>query len=427
VKNEPIIIKEFDFLYVRKGDDTVGRPNARFVEQKAFNNIERFALQNSDAAEYLRPSYKAGYGKVLQARNYVGVLQKKDGATVEILPKIADLENVDKAKEILIRMLKTLHDSPFKHFDLAYLKSRKMPLLEIFISMFLDELSALIKKGVKSGYIDKEENLRFLKGKLKTSRHILHNHTHKERFFVEYQEFLSDRVENRLIKTALELLYKKSSSNENQQRIREYLFVFDDVGACKDAKADFAKVRIDRQMVHYEQVLSWCKIFLLQDSFTPYSGDSVAFALLFDMNKLFESYIGSYFKKNAIDKTIIRLQDKTRHLAYEKNGEGKFRLKPDIVMKNAIADTKWKILTSNDDINQADMYQLYAYGAKYKDCEQLYLIYPKSDEINKEFKTEYYFDEEKPEKLKLKALFFDVEKDFDKRDFFDRLFTSANI
>jgi 5-methylcytosine-specific restriction enzyme subunit McrC len=413
MKNEPITIKEFDFLYVKKGDESGSHQNAHPVEQKTFDNIEHFVLQNSDAAEYLRPNYKAGYGKVLQARNYVGVLQTKDGVMVEILPKIAD--DADKTKEILIKMLKTLRNSPFKHFDLAYLKSHKMALLEIFISMFLDELSGLIKKGIKSSYIDKEENLRFLKGKLKINQHILHNYIHKERFFVEYQEFLSDRVENRLIKTALQFLYKKSSSNENQQRIREYLFVFDNVGVCKDIKTDFAKVRIDRQMAHYEQVLGWCKIFLLQDSFTPYSGDSVAFALLFDMNLLFESYVGHYLKQKMTD---VRLQDKLHHLAYE-NESGRFSLKPDIVIKQnekcVIVDTKWKVLKTDDDISQADMYQLYAYGTKYENCEQLYLVYPKTDEA---FEAEYsYFKNEETKKLNLKILFFDVSAEFDSYDF----------
>ena len=174
---------------------------------------------------------------------------------------------------------------------MAHLKNRKMPLLEIFISMFLDELSHHLKRGIKSDYILKEENLRFLKGKLKIGEQIKKNFIHKERFFVEYDEFISDRVENRLIKTTLRYLYKKSRSNRNQQRIREFLFVFDDVGVSHHIKTDFAKVKLNRQMKDYEQVLLWCKTFLLGNSFSPYKGDDVAFALLFDMNLLFESYV----------------------------------------------------------------------------------------------------------------------------------------
>ena len=50
------------------------------------------------------------------------------------------------------------------------------------------------------------------------------------------------------------------------------------------------------------------------------------------------------------------------------------------------------------------MYQLYAYGKKYK-SENLYLIYPK-DEVVEGNLYHYYEDKELP----LKILFFDVEK-----------------
>ena len=55
------------------------------------------------------------------------------------------------------------------------------------------------------------------------------NYIHKEKFYVQYQEFTRDRIENRLIKTALLYLYKKSKSNSNVKRIREFLFVFDEI------------------------------------------------------------------------------------------------------------------------------------------------------------------------------------------------------
>jgi len=279
-----MILKEYQFLQYKHED------KSHFIRLETFEKLEKFVLDNEETAQYLKIMTKKGFGKVLQAQNYVGVIQTKDGITIEILPKIQNVDE-DKSKEILIRMLKTLKKSPFKHFNMAHLKSAKMPLLEIFISMFLEELSKLIQKGIKSDYITKEENLKYLKGKLKINDQIKRNYIHKERFFVEYQEFLSDRVENRLIKTTLEYLYKKSRSNRNQQRIREFLFVFDEISSCRDIKTGFSKVKLDRQMKDYEQVLLWCKTFLLENSFSPYKGKDVAFALLFDMNLLFESYV----------------------------------------------------------------------------------------------------------------------------------------
>jgi len=207
--------------------------------------------------------------------------------------------------------------------------------------------------------------------------------------------------------------------------IRE--FIFDEIGISYNIKTDFEKVKINRQMKDYEQVLLWSKTFLFGNSFSPYKGKDVAFALLFDMNLLFESYVGSYLKKHGLN---VKLQDSIHHLAYL-NNNGKFKLKPDIVIENKtqiiIADTKWKLLSedkTHQGINQSDMYQLYAYGTKYKNCKDMYLIYPK-DSIDNGNSYEYFKNtddtNENNKGLNLKVVFFDVENDYKKSEFINNL------
>ena len=368
--------------------------------KKDFGDIENFILKNSDEnSPFLRIATGVG-GKFIQARNYVGVLQTKSGLTIEILPKIADKNDAERSKAVFIKMLRTLKNFPFKISNLASLKTQNLPLLEIFISMFLCELEALVKKGIKSDYVALEENLNFLKGKLNINEQIKRNSIHKERFYVGYSEFLSDIKINRIIKTTLKFLYKKSNSSKNQQKIRELLFIFDEVSECEDYKNFFAKLVINRQVRHYEQTLLWCKIFLLGNSFTPHKGDDLAFALLFDMNALFESYVGNFIKK-SFPCTI--LQHSEKHLVEDPKS---FKLRPDVFLEGKfIADTKWKIVSSRDDISQADLYQLYAYGKKHE-CSNLYLIYPKIEGIKQEFMKFGYDDE-----MLLEILYFDLEKD----------------
>ena len=368
--------------------------------KKDFGDIENFILKNSDEnAPFLRIASGVG-GKFIQARNYVGVLQTKSGLTIEILPKIADKNDAERSKTVFIKMLRTLKNFPFKSSNLASLKTQNLPLLEIFISMFLCELEALVKKGIKSDYVALEENLNFLKGKLNINEQIKRNSIHKERFYVGYSEFLSDIKINRIIKTTLKFLYKKSNSSINQQKIRELLFIFDEVLECEDYKNFFAKLVMNRQVKHYEQTLLWCKIFLLGNSFTPHKGDDLALALLFDMNALFENYVGNFIKK-SFPSTI--LQHSGKHLVEEPKS---FKLRPDIFLKGKfIADTKWKIVSSRDDISQADLYQLYAYGKKHE-CDKLHLIYPKIDDIRQKTMKFRYEDE-----MWLEILYFDLEKD----------------
>ena len=388
MKQSQLTLTEFERIYQHD------------ICKKDFGDIENFILKNSDEnAPFLRIASGVG-GKFIQARNYVGVLQTKSGLTIEILPKIANKNDTDKSKAVFIKMLRTLKNFPFKSSNLASLKTQNLPLLEIFISMFLCELEALVKKGIKSDYVALEENLNFLKGKLNINEQIKRNSIHKERFYVGYSEFLSDIKINRIIKTTLKFLYKKSNSSKNQQKIRELLFMFDEVSTCDDYKNFFEQLIINRQVKHYEQTLLWCKIFLLGNSFTPHKGDNIALALLFDMNALFESYVGNFIKKK-FSGTI--LQHSEKHLVEEPKS---FKLRLDIFLKGKfIADTKWKIISSKDDISQADLYQLYAYGKKHE-CDKLHLIYPKIDDIRQKTMNFRYEDE-----MWLEILYFDLEKD----------------
>ena len=61
------------------------------VPQNTFDAIEKFYYDNSAVQSYFVPTKKQGK-KALAAQNYVGVIQTKDGTTIEILPKITNVD-----------------------------------------------------------------------------------------------------------------------------------------------------------------------------------------------------------------------------------------------------------------------------------------------------------------------------------------------
>ncbi len=154
-------------------------------------------------------------GTVVKVNNYVGLIQLKSGYKIEILPKIdfTDDEENNKTKAIFLKMLKSLKDFSGKNFKNADLKISKMNLYEIFINMYLNDVRTLVKNGLKSTYVTKEDNIKFYKGKLQVSQHIKMNLAHKEKFYMAYDEFLVDRAENRLVKATLLKLQKLTSSS----------------------------------------------------------------------------------------------------------------------------------------------------------------------------------------------------------------------
>lgn len=373
------------------------------LPQDTFDALENFVLSNSskdtDALELMGLSARKGIGKIITAKNYVGVITMEDGTTIEILPKIYSREQSTdgKIKKLLVDMLKTLRNSPYKSLQTTNVNIEKMSIFEVFIRMFIDEVFFIVKRGLKSSYETIQSNEAVFKGKMKFAGQIRYNYAHKERCFVEYDEFNLNRAENKLLKATLLYLYKNTGSSKNKNDIKTLLNSFTEVDTSVDYDGDFAKIVPDRNTKDYATALMWSKVFLMGKSFTSFSGSEVAFALLFPMETLFESYIAAQLRKVlSISEYSVSAQDRTYYLFDEPSR--KFLMKPDLVVKDKVRnityvmDTKWKVLSDakpNYGISQADMYQMYAYQKKYA-AQNVTLIYPYAERISSDKVIEFH-------------------------------------
>ena len=389
-------IKEFEFItsnnsYAETGD------NIHYLSERYFKELDDF-IRNQESTDdegnpldFLRARTVKGIGNVIQAKNFVGLIQLESGCQIQILPKV-DFGTNDTGKtteEVFIDMLKTMKDFPGKVFSSANLRTESVNLYEIFINMYLYQLSLLTRKGLKSAYISQEDTLNVFKGKLLVNRHLKENIGHAERFSLAYDEFNLNRPENRLIKSTLLKLQKISTSSNNLKSIRQQLIYFDLVAPSWNYASDFDEVQIDRTTKDYEEILAWSKVFLMNKSFSIFSGDNKARALLFPMEKVYESFVSMHivdiFEREHYS---VSTQDTGRYLLKEEN-RNIFSLRPDIVVKDKeentiIMDTKWKRLydspQENYGISQTDMYQLYAYSKKYN-ANKVWVLYPRVNEL----------------------------------------------
>ena len=361
----------------------------RHLPAKVFDRLEDFILENAEkgneTADLMGVSVRKNVGRIITAKNHVGVIALNDGNVIEILPKIYGEDNENEVKKLLIKMLRTVQTSPFKSMQSTNVDVDKLPIFEIFIRMFIAETFAVVKRGLKSGYETVEDNLTACKGKINFNSQIKYNLIHKEKFCVSYDEFNNNRPENRLVKSTLKYLFKHSNSSKNKTDLKILLNVFENIDESPNVDADFVKCVSDRNSKYYETLLIWCKVFLKGKSFTSFAGSEIAYALLFPMETLFESYIAKQLKKQLdSNKYTVSVQHSVKYLF---DVPRKFSLRPDIVVtrKNDgtvfIMDTKWKRLnnnpSSNYGISQSDMYQMYAYQKKYgSKAKSVTLLYP---------------------------------------------------
>ena len=392
---EPFTIREFDSI-ICENEKSISEkykqmPAKEFEALKEFIRNRTPDDDEADSLEFMNISYsKRGVGDIIHVKNYVGMIQMQNGYQVEILPKIMfDKDSEDRTKAVFIKMLRSMKDFPCKVFTNANVATERMNLYEIFINMYISEVRELVKRGLKSAYVPREDNLNFYKGKLMVNDQIKKNLAHKERFYVRYDEYQLNRPENRIIKATLLKLEKITAEYANAKGVRQLLTHFELVDASQNFHKDFAQVAIDRNTKAYETVLQWSKVFLMNRSFTTFSGDDYARALLFPMEKVFEAYVADNMKRVMRGTGWnVSTQDKGHYLFTEPK---RFALRPDIVMTHKdyppiILDTKWKRLIDNArknyGISQTDMYQMYAYGKKYNTSE-IWLLYPKNEGLEK--------------------------------------------
>lgn len=410
-----------------------------YLPDEFFNDLYDFIEQNQEEekeGERIFSIFKKGKKRQIKTKNYVGVIETPKGFTLEILPKIFFDYSVNDyktelhdTKKVFLKMLSKLRNSPFLNISSAHLKtSSSFPLLEVFIENYIKEIKKIIRAGIKSQYVNKTENLNFLKGKIINSLNIKYNHSNKEKFYCEFDDYSENIVYNQLIKSTLLKLTRVSKSHYNRTIIQQLLNHFDQIKESNDLISDFKKVKSkNRLFLNYESAILWSEVFLMNKSFTNFSGNSKNIAILFPMEKIFEDYIG-YLMKTYADGYKIKTQDRSYFLVSNHKDKGRFSLKPDIIAtkengrEQIILDTKWKLLDEsmekkNYNISQSDMYQLYAYGKKY-DLENglltesiLVMVYPSNPNFKKPLENFIY-----EEKLRLCVLPFNLKNSISKND-----------
>ncbi len=391
---DTISIREYGILQNDGKPDGLDR---QIISSSAFNYLIENGTSNSEnERELIRVRRKKGK-VVLQVVNFVGVLDTPCGTRIEIVPKTSTEETeVEVLRQLLMKMLMTVYNIPIESFNQSNLKTSKRPLFEILISQFLKSVSKLVKRGIRSDYSRVQKESPFLKGQLLVAKQIRQRPGRETVFHIEYDVYLPNRPENRLIHSAILQVMKWSKLSSNQRLARELTFVFADIEKSSNYELDISRWRNDRSLIHYRPLKSWCILILRQETPLSLAGKRSGISFLFPMEVLFERYVAKKLSSQLPPRYQLKEQAKSKYLT-EHNGDNWFQLRPDILILEGkqtilVMDTKWKLVDQNKSsskdkygLSQADFYQLYAYGQKYLNGVGLmYLIYPAWEKFDTE-------------------------------------------
>ena len=328
----------------------------------------------------------------LRARGVVGVLVA-EGGSLEILPKIdvvaeGGIEERNAAiRRRLVHMLAVALDMRVDVGAITELDWQRDTLLEIVIRIFTEQLTDAVRQGMPRRYVDHEDDLPALRGSLNVTRQFTRHAVNPSRLACRFDLLSEDIVLNRIMKAAVSRLSRIARSTGNQRRLRELAFVYAETTDVQVSALPWDQVVIDRTNKRWQDLLHLARLLLMDRFQTTTSGASSSFSLLFEMNRLFEEYVGRLVRRAVGGSEFqVSLQGGRRYCLTEAETEhGLFQTKPDILIRRGeevvhVIDTKWKILSSRMEdakqgVRQTDVYQMMAYGQLYR-SPRLTLLYP---------------------------------------------------
>lgn len=431
-----ITIEEYKKIWIKgTSKNSSDKDKYEVIDKDKFDKLKEFIKANRLHEE---PKFFEISKDYVIPQNFIGSINIDD-ISIEIFPKIPLIkDNKDKKRKRFLEILEyveTFNENIYENLEIG---NENMPILEIFISNFIEEVEKIVKKGLVYSYINKSENIYYFKGKLDLTNHIKYNFI-ENRFFMNFDEFSVSSIENCLIKLALEKIKNISSDMENKAKIYQLLVHFDDIQTSGMIPAHlFRKLLIDRKNGFYKKSLDLAKFFLLDES--PYSvfynDEREITGLFFPMEIIYESYIANKLKEVIDNKFSIKIQDNSYKIFNKCEVGGKevknnitfFKLKPDIVVEKEkeviILDTKWKELKSSKEneiiynfgISKEDIYQMityiHVYNSKIKNednnkfCNKAYLLYPINNNEKLPLENDIVFSGENG--LKVRACFVDL-------------------
>lgn len=374
------LIKVFEHERLTIHPDAFGR----CLSEQQFERLCQFNDRNDNKFfTVIRNGIKFG--------QYVGVI-KIGPLTIEILPKAdktilynkKDLNETSKKwQDVLLRMLAISGELELETISEAGLK-RRTNLLNLYFEIFLNELDALLRKGLIKKYRQNQANVKALMGRLDFAKNIQHNLVHSERFYTTHQHYDQEHLLNQILLRALHILESIADRTILRDKIKKLSFFFNSIKEVTITPESFRQIRLTRKTSDYTKALSIAKMLILNYSPDISKGDENMLALLFDMNKLWEKYIYKKLKSKENEAFKVSYQD--NDLFWENK-----RIYPDIVIKRCnedmmpdeappeawettIIDTKWKLIEANKPSDD-DLKQMYVYNM-YWDSPKSILLYP---------------------------------------------------
>ena len=342
-------------------------------EQKSIDTLENvYGIQITNVFDGIR----------ISANEYVGVIQFEK-FILNVKPKFIKFKNFG-------RLLDFANHIPPEQFDDEVRFDEKFDHpIEHVIGSFLVSVEKLIQHGIYKSYVEHQDDVSFLRGKLIMKNQILNDIKFNMKFNCEFDEFTSNNLENQIIRFTLERCKFMTKFPHRKKLIQKLISRLDSQIELKRRIVvdDFRKIAYTRLNAQYEDPHKLAKLILQNIGLQSFNYQRTKFIVPFfvRMWDLWEQFLGNLFENYYDDS--VRVGQQEHHSAWLIQSES-HPIKPDMVLYR-----NGKILTVADakymhqlEIGGKELYQI-AFYINHLRLSTGYAILPYENTQNYEVKV----------------------------------------
>jgi 5-methylcytosine-specific restriction enzyme subunit McrC len=347
------------------------------------------ALAVIDAGERMGARIAEWQGlRSLRIQQFVGVVRTRE-LEIEILPKLEGLAEPARVRQSFLRMLAITQDLEIRGSEVVSFLESSEPFFCALARLYVFRLLEAVRRGLRQDYVLHQDLLPYIRGKVHWPSQAKLDTTGRLEFACSFDERSEDTPLNRTLKAALLVAGGMLEGARISSVVTELRHAMDGVSEACPSADQRARLRTDRMNRHMEPLLVLAKLILGNrnpDLGRSTDGNRDTYALVWDMNVLFEEYVGRLARKvlEARGFRVILRKGTSTYLAQEiLAGRNAFLLRPDILVQRGrkpwvVADTKWKRLDPRQrslGVSESDVYQMLAY-AHHFETDRAVLVYP---------------------------------------------------
>jgi len=282
-------------------------------------------------------------------------------------------------------------------------------MLEFFAKILNSGTNYLIRKGLDRGYIEENDELACIKGKIDFSNSLRKLSFYNAKAYCTYDNFTYDVLHNRVLKSTFNNILKiKDLDKELRKEITKTSRYFIDVGDTEINRKIVQSIKLNRNNHIYRLLLEICLLIEENLAINEKNGEVYFKDFVEDprqMSTLYEKFIFNYYKKKLpIKKPKSKISVKRDEIQWsldnpvdEETKRYLPKMKTDVSIyindRKIILDAKYyqdplKVNYEKEELYSSNLYQLFAYIQNSKDNKNIegILLYPT---ITKDLDLEY--------------------------------------